>query len=263
VFLLVLCGNFVLLFKETIMFKTATFLLGLGLFLFACSPNNVKSDPAIVKIMDSASVTGVFALMENGSGQFIITNLAAYKDSAYAPLNTFFALPTLLALDKGVISHDAKTWISLDSVRYYEELIAKLGREAIVKTRDSLRYGKGIMSADSTQYWNNGSLLITPDEQLGFIKKLYFNELSFQKRSQEMYKKMILREDNTNYKLSYINGFDSAKGKTWYLGYVEENKHPYFFVFYTKSIKSNSAINDQGALLKTILLQQGFLKGVR
>lgn len=245
------------------MFKIASFLLAFGIVLFACSPNNVKTDPAIVKIMDSAKVTGVFALMENGSGQFTITNLAAYKDSAYAPLHTFFALPALSALDKGLISHDAKTWISFDSVNYYEDLIAKLGRESIVKSRDSLRYGKGIMTADSTKYWNNGSLIITPDEQLGFIKKLYFNELPFQKRSQDMYKKMILREDNTNYRLSYIKGLDTTKGNTWYLGYVEENKHPYFFVLYTKSIQSNAVMNDNGVLLKTILLQQGFLKGVR
>jgi hypothetical protein len=142
-------------------------------------------------------------------------------------------------------------------------LISKIGRESMVKTRDSLHYGKGVMSADSTKYWTNGSLLITPDEQLGFIKKLYFNELPFQKRSQDMYKKMIVREDNANYKLSYIDGLDSAKGQNWFLGYVEENKHPYFFVFYTQAIKSTPVINDHGALLKTILLQQGFLKGVR
>jgi beta-lactamase class D len=263
VFLLVLSGNFVLLFKGTIMFKIFTYLLVFGFFLFACSPNNVKSDPAIVKIMDSASVTGVFALIENGSGQFTISNLAAYKDSAFAPLNTFFAIPTMIALDKGYISHDSTTWVSLDSVNFYEGLISKIGREAMVKTRDSLQYGKGIMTADSTKYWSNSSLLITPDEQLGLIKKLYFNALPFQKRSQDMYKKMILKEDNANYKLSYINGLDTAKGKSWFLGYVEENKHPYFFVFYTQSVKSTPVINDHGALLKTILLQQGFLKGVR
>lgn len=245
------------------MLKISSFLWVSGFFLFACSPNNVKTDPAIVKIMDSANVTGVFALMENGSGQFTITNLAAYKDSAFAPLNTFFAFPTLIALDKGYISHDAKTWVALDSVNYFEGLISKIGRESMVKTRDSLHYGKGVMSADSTKYWTNGSLLITPDEQLGFIKKLYFNELPFQKRSQDMYKKMIVREDNANYKLSYIDGLDSAKGQNWFLGYVEENKHPYFFVFYTQAIKSTPVINDHGALLKTILLQQGFLKGVR
>jgi len=245
------------------MFKTAVFLLGFGFFVFACSPNNVKSDPAIVKIMDSASVTGVFALMENGSGQFTITNLATYKDSAFAPLHTFFAVPTLIALDKGMISHDAKTWVAFDSVNYYETLISKIGRETMLKTRDSLHYGKGIATADSTKYWANGSLLITPDEQLGFIKKLYFNELSFQKRAQDMYKKMILKEDNANYKLSYIQGTDTVKGNAWILGYVEENKHPYFFVLYTHAVKTNTAAMDPSSLLKTILLQQGFLKGVR
>ena len=245
------------------MFKIVASSLVFCLFLFACSPNNVKSDPAIVKIMDSASVTGVFALIENGSGQFIITNLANYKDSAYAPMHTFFAIPTLVALDRGIIIHDAKTWVALDSVNYFEDLIVKIGRETMLKTIDSLDYGKGIVSADSTRYWNNGSLKITPDEQLGFINKLYFNELPFQKRSQDMYKKMILKEDNSNYKLSYINGSDSGKGNSWYLGYVEENKHPYFFVLYTQAIKASGNANDQGALLKSILLQQGFLKGVR
>lgn len=245
------------------MFKIASSSLVLFVFLFACSPNNVKSDPDIVKMMDSASVTGVFALMENGSGQFTITNLSNYKDSAYAPLHTFFAIPTLVALDRGIISHDPKTWVALDSVKYFEDLIVTIGRETMLKTLDSLDYGKGIVSADSTKYWNNGSLAITPDEQLGFIKKLYFNELPFQKRSQDMYKKMILKEDNANYKLSFINGSDTSNGTSWYLGYVEENKHPYFFVLYTHAMKASTTIGEQGALLKRILLQQGFLKGER
>ena len=235
----------------------------LSMLVFACTPNNVKTDTSINKIMDSAQVKGCFALMENGSGQFTITHLAYYKDSSFAPLQTFFAIPTLIALDRGIISHDAKTWAAMDSVNYYEGLIAQIGRPTMLSTRDSLHYGKGIASADSTHYWNNGSLTITPDEQLGFIKKLYFNELPFQKRSQEMYKKMILKEDNANYKLSYMNGVDTIKGNAWSLGFVEENKHPYFFVLYTKNSKTKNAQNEHNALLMRILLQQGFLKGVR
>ena len=234
-------------------------------FTFGCSPNNVKSDPNIVKILDSAKVNGTFALLENGSGQFTITDLSLYKDSSFAPLNTFFAIPSLIALDKGYINHNVSSWVSFDSINYYNSIIEKLGRPAILKMIDSLHYGKGIVSNDLNSFWKNGSLRITADEQLGLIKKLYFGELPFQKRSQDIFKKMIVKEDNASYKLSYLEGSDSNQISTsWLLGYIEENKHPYFFVMHLQ--QKNKAVVDSihsVGILKSILLQQGFLKGLR
>lgn len=240
--------------------------------VFACSPNNVKSDANISKLMDSAKVKGCFALMENGSAQFTITNLAMYKDSSFAPLQTYFVIPSLIALDRGYINRNASERVPNDSVNYYQHLIEKIGRTDLLKVMDSIHYGKGIVSKDLNHYWMDGSLRITPDEQLGLIKRLYFNQLPFQKRSQDIYKKMILKEDNTSYKLSYIVGNhvnvadSNGSSANWILGYVEENKHPYFFVLYIANQESNSA-NEQGTktigLLKSILLQQGFLKGLR
>lgn len=234
---------------------------------FACSPSNVKTDANIVKLLDSAKVKGCFALMENGSAQFTITNLAMYKDSLYAPLNTYFAIPSLIALDKGYINHDATTWVSDDSVAYYQGMIEKIGRADLLKVMDSLHYGKGMVSKDLNNFWRDGSIRITLDEQLGLIKRLYFNQLPFQKRSQDIYKKMILKEDNANYKLSYISGSsNNLANANWMIGYVEENRHPYFFVMYLTSTSADT-LNDHGAknvaLLKSILSQQGFLKGVR
>lgn len=237
--------------------------------VFACTPNNVKTDAGIVKLMDSAGMQGTFALMENGTEQFTITDLSRYKDSAYAPLNSFFIVPTLVALDKGFINHNASAWVSFDSTAYYQALIAKIGRTDILKIIDSLHYGKGIVSADMNQFWMDQSLRITADEQLGFIKKLYFNELLFQKRSQEIARKMILKEDNANYRLSYIMGTDTTtqnlatKNTSWIVGYVEENKHPYFFVFNTKALQKDSLATKNITMLKRILSMQGFLKGVR
>lgn len=231
---------------------------------FACTPNNVIIDSNIVKMMDSAGMQGTFALMENGTEQFTIANLSRYKDSAYAPLNTFFIVPTLIALDKGYINHKEDKWVSQDSTFYYTQLVAKIGRTDLLKTIDSIHYGSGIVSANLDKFWRDNSLIITPDEQLGLIKKLYFNELSFQKHSQEFYRKMIVKEDNANYKLSYILSSDtSANNAAWVVGYVEENKHPYFFVLNTNALKSDSLDKQNVQLLKQILLQQGFLKGLR
>ena len=238
----------------------------IGMALFACTPNNVKSDAAIAKIMDSAQVKGCFALMENGTAQFIISDLSMYKDSSFAPLQTIFAIPSLIALDRGYISHNASTWVATDSVAYYQGLMEKIGRADLLKTMDSLHYGKGIVSNDLNSFWKDQSLRITPDEELGFIKKLYFNQLPFQKRSQDVYKKMILKEDNASYQLSYITGSDATASQVnWIVGYIEENKHPYFFVMHT-SATNGIALNDHAKsiqVLKSILLEQGFLKGVR
>jgi beta-lactamase class D len=215
--------------------------------------------------MDSAGMQGNFALLENGTEQFTIHNLSNYKDSAAAPLNTFFIIPVLIGLDKGIVNyHD--TLLNLnDSAQLYKAIIAKIGRQQILKVLDSLHYGKGIASADSTHFWEDGSLVITPDEQLGLIKRIYFKELFFQKKSQEKIKKMILMEDNSNYRLSYITGIDTTAGKNtaWVLGYVEENQHPYFFVLNTKANTSTNLTDNNINLLKKILLQQGFLKGTR
>ncbi|MGI9138747.1 MAG: class D beta-lactamase [Sediminibacterium sp.] len=241
--------------------KAAIFIV----FVYACSPNNVKSDNAIAKLMDSAGMQGSFALLENGTEQFTIHNLSRYKDSAVAPNATFYLIPTLIGLDKGLINAHDSTLKLNDSSDLFRNLISKMGRQTILQTLDSLHYGKGIASADSTHYWENGSLVITPDEQLGLIKRIYFKELFFQKKSQETLKKMILMEDNSNYRLSYIVGADttSKKNAAWVLGYVEENQHPYFFVLNTNAPKSEALVNDNIVLLKKILLQQGFLKGTR
>ena len=242
-------------------FKAAIFIV----LVYACNPNNVKNDTAIAQLMDSAGMQGNFALLENGIEQFTIHNLSNYKDSAAAPLNTFFIIPVLIGLDKGIVNHHDTLLNLNDSAQLYKAIIAKIGRQQILKVLDSLHYGKGIASADSTHFWEDGSLVITPDEQLGLIKRIYFKELFFQKKSQEKIKKMILMEDNSNYRLSYITGIDTTSGKNtaWVLGYVEENQHPYFFVLNTKANTSTNLTDNNINLLKKILLQQGFLKGTR
>ena len=141
---------------------------------FACTPNNVKISPTIGQQIDSAGMQGSFALMENSSEAFTVFNLSAYKDTGYAPLNTFFALPILSGFDRGQFNADSNTWVSLDSTLYYQQLVQTIGRTTLLQEIDSIHYGKGIVSANMEGFWKDGSLLITADEQLGFIKRLYF-----------------------------------------------------------------------------------------
>ena len=75
----------------------------------------------------------------------------------------------------------------------------------------------------------------------------------------------MLQEDNTAYKLSYKTGwgYDEKRNAIgWIVGWVEENKHPYFFVTLIKS--SDHHIDMQKIRLditKAILKQYGFFEG--
>jgi len=80
-----------------------------------------------------------------------------------------------------------------------------------------------------------------------------------------MVKKAMLVDDNSNYKLSYKTGWgQNEKGNqlAWIVGWIEENKHPYFFVLNFESTDANADIPTiRMKMLKGILKHLGFMEG--
>ena len=52
---------------------------------------------------------------------------------------------------------------------------------------------------DIDSFWLNNDIKITADEQLGLVKRLYFDQLPFFKSYQEVVKRAMLFEDNAGY----------------------------------------------------------------
>ncbi|WP_439505242.1 penicillin-binding transpeptidase domain-containing protein [Sediminibacterium sp.] len=248
-----------------------------GLFFAACSPNNVKENKALGKYFDSAGVKGTFALFDNGAGDFTIYNLNRYKDSAYSPASTFKVVHSLIALETGVVS-DEKMAIQLDSavtmenafknsiVPYYQEVARRIGKDTMQLWLDSLQYGNHTIGKSIDSFWLNNTIKLTPDEQLGIMKRLFFNQLPFQKRTHEIVKRMMLRESNANYQLSYKTGLTYKENGDllgWVVGWIEENKHPYFFVLNVEGPSNIPMEETRISLLKKILSNQGFFEGKR
>jgi beta-lactamase class D len=75
----------------------------------------------------------------------------------------------------------------------------------------------------------------------------------------------MTQEANTQYKLCYKTGWghdEQHNSIGWVVGWIEENKHPYFFATLVKSADLN--INMEAVRLnitKGILTQLGFFKG--
>ena len=251
-------------------------LLYVCLFFAACSTNNVTVDASLQRYFDSAGVRGDFGFFDNGQGHFTIYNLSRFRDSAYSPGATFDILQSVIAIQTGVVK-DSNSIVSAqgetlsgafrapanDSV--FLQLAGRLGKDTLKKWIDSLHYGNRDLTHYPAAFWLDNSLAVTSDEQLGLIKKLYFDQLPFFRRSQQIVRRMFPAERNSNYQLVYktgqvVDGKGHALG--WVTGWVEENKHPYFFVLNMESADSGVRLDSIGVqLVKKIMTPMGFFEG--
>jgi beta-lactamase class D len=266
--------------------KLSTVFFLLPFILIACSPNNVSEDASLKKYFDESAVTGCFGMFDNGAGQFTIFNVRRYRDSAYTPASTFKIVNSLIGLQTGRITDEnmvikwdgVKRWnpdwnkdltmaeaFKLSAVNYYQEVARRIGADTMKKWIDSLGYGNRNISGPIDSFWLNNHLKITSDEELGLVKKLYFGQLPFYNRNQEIVRKVMLREDNSNYKLSYKTGWGNKEDGHeigWIVGWIEENKHPYFFVLNIESPDPKlDMITVRLKILKGILTELGFFQG--
>ena len=76
----------------------------------------------------------------------------------------------------------------------------------------------------------------------------------------------MLQESNANYQLSYKDGLtllENGKQLAWVAGWIEENKHPYFFVLNLEGPSNSQMTGISKDLLRKILANQGFFEGKR
>jgi beta-lactamase class D len=259
---------------------------------FSCSPNNVKQDKGLAKYFEENKVEGCFSLMDNGTGKFTVHNLARYRDSNYLPASTFKIVNSLIGLQTGKISGDSmvikwdgvKRWnddwnkdlnmyqaFRLSSVNYYQEVARRIGKDTMELWLDSIGYASGIedtayrIRTAIDSFWLDNSMKISAAEQQGLVKKLYFDQLPFFKSYQETVKRAMLWENNANYRLGYKTGWgftENGNNLGWVVGWIEENKHPYFFVLNIESADKNfDMVKIRLKMLKDILKHLGFFEG--
>lgn len=250
-----------------------------------CSVNKAKIDNSLKKYFDSAKVDGCFSMVNNQTGAVTVYNMQL-DTQRFLPASTFKIVNSLIGLETGRITDEKmviqwdgiKRWnpdwnkdltmeeaFKVSAVNYYQEVARRIGKDTMKQWIDSLHYGNMNISGAIDSFWLNNTLKISPDEQLGLVKKLYFDKLSFSKRAQQIVRDVMLQENNTQYKLSYKTGwgFDEKENAIgWILGWIEENRHVYFFVTFMKSPDKNIDISAvRLKITKSILTQYGFFKG--
>ena len=261
------------------------FIIFLPIIFAGCSVNQAEMDNNLKKYFDARNVEGSFTMLNNSDGKITVYNMA--MDTArFLPASTFKIVNSLIGLETGVITDenmtipwdgvkrsqsdwnktmDMKEAFKVSNVPYYQEVARRIGKDTMQHWLDTLSYGNKQIGEHVDSFWLNNNLKVSPDEQLGLLKKLYFDQLPFRKSVQQTLRNVMLQEDNTAYKLSYKTGWgfdeqDHAIG--WLAGWIEENSHVYFFVTLLKS--NNKDFDMKPArigITKDILKEYGFFEG--
>lgn len=265
--------------------RLTTALLFTGVLLVSCSVNKAKMDNEIKVYFDENKSEGCFTMLNNSDGEITVYNMEL-DTARYAPGATFSMLNSLIALQSGAVT-DEHMLVQWDSTlrspnacntnmnikeafgfdcKFFDQAIAKkIGKKSYQYWIDSVAYGNKNINGPVDSFWFNHQLKVSPDEQLGLLKKLYFGQLPFRKSVQESVVNMMLKEDNSAYKLYYKVASVAAKNNLsigWVTGWVEENRHVYFFVSLIKNNQSESEISNTAlSVTKSILKHYGFFQG--
>lgn len=274
-------------------------LLLAALFITSCRDSRLHEEKEWGKSFEEYGITNAcFILRDNNHEAVHYYNKERCLEH-FLPASTFKIFNSLVALDIPKIPDESFIipWDSIDRGReeinkdmnmreafklsnlgYYQELARRIGPDYMQHYLDTVNYGNKNMGGGIDQFWINDSLKISADEQVGFIKRMYFNELPFAERTQRIVRSMMLQEETDAYKLYYKTGWGYSGDKQilWVVGFIERIEHvqeheqsmnksdirfyPYFFA-QNFELDKNDESKDWGAvritILKNILKQFG------
>ena len=227
------------------------------------------------------NVTGCMIIYDLNRNEYQVYNRERCNES-FSPASTFKILNSLIALETGVIkdenevipwdsvkrSYDKwnmdqtlRTAIKYSAVWAYQELARRIGEQRMNHYVDSVKYGNCNISGGIDQFWLDGSLKITPFEQIEFLKRLYSDNLPFSKRNLDIVKDIMINDQTDNYILRGKTGWgiNSKADVGWYVGYLEENHDVYFFVNNIDIVKDEDS-RARIEIVKDIFRGRGLMK---
>lgn len=189
----------------------------------------------------------------------------------YSPASTFKIPNSLIGLETGVIKdqhfvipwdsvrrdvsawnrdHDLQSAIANSVVPYYQELARRVGEKRMKEYVEKIGYGNMDISGGIDRFWLGSTIVISADEQVDLLRRLYANALPFSTRSMDIVKEILILEKTDRYTLRGKTGFTNFDGNhvvSWFVGYVENPQNRWFFAC---NMVSDNAARDSEVMFK-------------
>lgn len=127
--------------------------------------------------------------------------------------------------------HNLHSAFKNSAVWFYVETSKRVGQSAMQNYYNLSDYGNRNTNGFGVDYWNEGDLRITPQQQIAFLVRLYENRLPFSKQTIDTFKDIFITEKTDKYVLRSKTGWSTAYTPNvgWLVGYVERGADVYFF----------------------------------
>lgn len=223
-------------------------------------------------------IEGTFVLLDGQTGEFRrYDEVRAAKQ--YLPASTYKIPHSLIALETGEAeskdfeiewdrkrvprqpwwpaawarNHTLESALQNSAVWYYQEIARRIGAERMQAYVNRFNYGNRNISGGIDQFWLTGSLRISANEQVEFLRRFYVNEFGLAERTVRMTKDMLVLDQTPDYRLSGKTGWaglgESGVPQTgWLVGYLERQGDVYYFALNIDIRKSQ----DSAARMKIV-----------
>jgi beta-lactamase class D len=180
----------------------------------------------------------------------IFNSLAGLQSGVLKDEHTLFAWDhtpqPLTAWEK---DHTLATAVRDSVVWYFQRVAAGVGEKAMQGYLDAAGYGNRDISGGLTRFWLGSSLKISPDEQVAFLRRLYRNDLPFDRRNIAIVKRVLVQEENDGVVFSGKTGSCDAGGGQragWFVGRQASPTREYIFA--TRIVAADrGALRGEGA----------------
>lgn len=129
----------------------------------------------------------------------------------------------------------------LSALWVYQLFAQQIGEQQARQLLQRIDYGNADPSTASGDYWVDGQLRISALEQIGFLQKLYRNQLPFAIEHQRLVKDILINEADYDWILRAKTGWEGSMG--WWVGWVDWPSGPVFFAL---NIDTPNRVKDLG-----------------
>jgi len=228
---------------------------------------------------DLQGFKGAFVLYDLNRNRYIRYNPERCAER-FIPASTFKIMNSLIGLETGAVpdadyvikwdgtkydvpawnqDHTLRTAIQNSAVWYYQELARRVGEKKMQEYVDAAHYGNQNISGKIDTFWLEGSLRISAEEQVEFLKRLYKGELPFSQRSMNIVKEILVLEKTETYQLSGKTGSGQriTPHESWFVGYLETQGNVYIFAANIESLGSDGNGDTAKEIVRNILKDLG------
>jgi beta-lactamase class D len=218
-------------------------ILTLLIALASAMPSQAQ-DAAIAARFADAGVDGTMVIATlDGSRRYVHNPTRAGQRFPVA--STFKVFNTLIALEEGALSgldevirwdgrrhdfpgwnqdHSIKSAFAVSCVWCYQTLAGRIGAERYRGHLARAGYGRLQEPFDETAFWLDGSLTISAEEQVAFLRQVIQQTLPYQATSYAGLREVMLMEQGEGFSLRAKTGWAARATPQigWYVGYVEQ-----------------------------------------